>query len=370
MSEQSNAVPIHQLDPHMRLNNEGEAGLRWHVPTEAPFQLSGFAWFEQDGKYRRMPLAPSAPLPHAVDKLANCTAGGQIRFRTDSAKLSVKVRLSAIANMNHMPATGQCGFDCYIDIQGKTRYHNTTKYDHRLQEYESMLIDLKRRESRTITLYFPLYQGVEEVRVGLEPGAEIEAPPPFAGDKRVIVYGTSITQGGCANRPGMAYTNIMSRRIPLEFINLGFSGNGRGEPEVAQVISEIPRPACLVLDYEANCPSPQKYEQTVPEFIRIYRAKHPGVPILVVSKIRLGREWLDEDLLNDRLIRQEIGRRTVAMLNEQGDRDVHFFDGAQLLGDDYEECTVDGAHPTDLGFLRMADGLTPAVEKLLQVLGG
>jgi hypothetical protein len=222
------------------------------------------------------------------------------------------------------------------------------------------------RQPRAITLYFPLYQGVEEVQIGLEPDADISEPAKYASSKRVIVYGTSITQGASAARPGMSYTNILSRRIPLEFINLGFSGSGRGEPELAMLVSDISGPACLVLDYEANCPSPEHMEKTLPEFIRIYRDVHPDVPILVLSKIRYARELFDDALLEKRLRMQRFQRETVERLNRQGDRNIYFYDGSGLLGANFHECTVDGVHPTDLGFMRMADGLTPVLQKLLQ----
>jgi hypothetical protein len=368
MSEKNPETPIEQLDPNMRLREPGAGGdaqLQWHSPADAPFRLSGFPWFAQDGKYRRLPVQPAMPIRVELDRLANCTAGGQIRFRTDSAKLSVKVRLRAAASMNHMPATGQCGFDCYIDIGGRQRYHNTTKYNHRLTEYECMLMDAHRCEMRAITLYFPLYQGVEEVWIGLEPGAMVAKPSPYASDKPVIVYGTSITQGGCAARPGMAYTNILSRKIPLEFINLGFSGNGKGDPEIAQLISELPEPACLVLDYEGNCKEVELVERTMPEFIRIFRSRHANAPILVMTKIRYGRELLDESLIQDRLKKTEVQRAIVEECRRQGDRNVHFFDGSLLLGEDFEECTVDGGHPTDLGFWRMAEGLAPVLQQIL-----
>jgi lysophospholipase L1-like esterase len=147
---------------------------------------------------------------------------------------------------------------------------------------------------------------------------------------------------------------------------LGFSGSGRGEPELAKLVSDISGPACLVLDYEANCPSPEHMEKTLPEFIRIYRDVHPDVPILVLSKIRYARELFDDALLEKRLRMQRFQRETVERLNRQGDRNIYFYDGSGLLGANFHECTVDGVHPTDLGFMRMADGLTPVLQKLLQ----
>jgi len=357
---------LQQIDVNMKTNETSEPGLKWLSPMEGPFGLAGFAWLNQDGKYRRMPVSPACPLPEAVEVLANHTAGGQIRFRTDTGKLAIKVRLSGADMMDHMPATGMKGFDCYIGAPGNEKYYSTTRFDHTKQQYECILYELNVRQPRHITLNFPLYQGVEEVLIGIDPDAAVAEPVPYANDKRIIAYGTSITQGGCACRPGMAYTNIMSRRIPLEFVNLGFSGNGRGEPEVARVIAEIVDPACLIIDYEANCSTAEHIQATLPEFIRIYRGSHAQVPIIVMSQIRFGMEWSDDDSLRMRLARKQVMTDTVEQLRQQGDGHLYFVDGSELLGDDFEECTVDGIHPTDLGFYRIAEGLTPILKRILE----
>lgn len=364
---QSNRADAQQLDPNMRLEEARELGLEWLSPKEEPFRLSGFPWFRQDGVYRRLPVNPQHPLPPAVDELANCTAGGQIGFRTDSRRLAIRVELAGKAGFYHMPATGQCGFDIYLGEPGDRQYYGTARYDHTKLSYEVVLYEFPQAEVRHVTLNFPLYQGVKDVSIGIEPGSTLEAPLAYRNGKKVIVYGTSITQGGCAARPGMAYTNILSRRIPLEFVNLGFSGNGRGEPEVARVLSDIADPAMLVLDYEANAVSVELLKRTLPEFIRIYREAHPDVPILVVSKIQYAKERFDPALLKIRLDMKQVEMETVDLYRGQGDANIHFFDGTALLGtDNYNECTVDGVHPTDLGFLRMADTLTPVFKELLK----
>lgn len=352
-----------KYDVNMRPNEKAEGNIRWYNPREdAPFQIAGLAWFEQERKWRRMPEHPTHKLPEAVDRLANHTTGGQIHFRTNSSVLSVRVKLTGKAGMVHMPATGQCGVDCYIGMPGEMVYVNTTKYDLNLVEYEAALFQDRDRVMENVVLYLPLYQGIEDIWIGLDDDAEILPPMPYISDKKVVIYGTSITQGGCASRPGMAYSNILSRRIPMEFINLGFSGSGKGEAEVA----EIDNPACLVLDYEANCVSTELFQETLPRFVDIYRKKHPATPILIVSRIRYGRETRSAKLLEARIERKALQQQLVRERREQGDEHIFFCDGSELLGkEDFFECTVDGSHPTDLGFLRMADGLTPVLKRIL-----
>lgn len=367
MEKTKNLLEIY--DSNMRPNEKPDAAIHWYSPLEQPFQVSGLAWFKQERKYRRMPTLPTRAIPEAVDHLANHTAGGQIRFQSNSSSLSVRVKLKAKANMTHMPPTGQCGIDCYVgspDTIAPLQYGNTTKYDVTLTEYECTLYTDWSSTMRNIVLNLPLYQGVEEIWVGLDGDATVTAPPSYASEKKVIFYGTSITQGGCASRPGMAHTNILSRKIPLEFINLGFSGNGKGEPEVAEIISQINDPACLVIDYEGNCVSTELFRKTLPEFIKIYREAHPITPILIASRIRYAREELTPHLYEMRMERKHFEQSLVNELREQGDLNIYFFDGSGSLGgEDFFECTVDGSHPTDLGFLRMADSLEPVLKTLL-----
>jgi hypothetical protein len=359
-------MAMHRQDVRPDLESATEQTLTWRSPADPPFRLAGFAWFGQDRLYRRLPAEARWPLPEVVHALANCTAGGQIQFRTDSPALAIRVRLTAPAGMVHMPATGQCGFDCYIGPPKRQRYCSTTKYDLRRSDYECALFDLPEAEMRNVTLNFPLYQGVEEVLVGLRPDARVQPPPPYDDPRPVVVYGTSIAQGGCASRPGMAYTNILSRRFNRPFVNLGFSGSGRGEPEVARTIAEIADPASFVLDYEANAWADGQLEKTLRGFIEIVRESHPVIPILVVSKTRYASESFDDGALQGRLARRDFQRRTVEELRAAGDKSISFLDGSDLLGQDFDECTVDGAHPNDLGFWLMAGGIEPALADILR----
>lgn len=344
-----------------------EDGIRWLSPLAPPFRVAGFPWLAEEGAYRRLPVRPRVPLPPAVDRLANCTAGGQIRFRTDASRLLVKVRLGGAASMYHMPATGQCGFDCYIGEPGRQQYVSTAKFQTNQKEYTSQLYRWSEKREYTVTLNFPLYQGVEEVWVGVDEDAAVGEPPSYASDKPIVVYGTSVTQGGCASRPGMAYTNILSRMIPMEFINLGFSGSGKGEPELAELVADIENPALYILDYEGNTGPVENIAKSLPVFLRILRARHPLVPILVVSRIRNGGDALYEGRseLHDR--RRQVQRENVELRRAEGDRNIHFLDGHTLLREeDANECTVDGTHPTDFGFMLMARSLAPVVRSLVE----
>jgi len=356
---------IQKLDKNMQVTKPESEGLKWVDPKEAPFKIAGFAWFDEEKIYRRLPLKPEYSLPPGagVDSLADCTAGGQILFRSDTKKLAIKVKLRKIANMYHMPATGQCGFDCYIGEPGEKKYVSTVKYDHSQISYEFIFFNLKEAKLRNITLNFPLYEGITELQIGIDKNAKILKPVPFINNKKIIIYGTSITQGGCASRPGMAYTNILSRRFNYEFINLGFSGNGRGEPEVAKIISKIKNPGLFVLDYEANSVSCELFDKTLPDFIKILRKNNKNVPILVISIIKHSESFGVN--LERRMKGLEIQKKHIEHFQKAGDKLLFFYNGEKLLGKDFYECTVDGIHPTDLGFYKIAESLTPVFKKLL-----
>ena len=354
---------LQKFDAKMRAD-ETVSDFVWYSPAQAPLHLAGFAWYAKDRVYRRMPLKPKDKLPEAVEWLANHTAGGQIRFQSNSRKLSVRVKLTRPADMVHMPATGQCGFDCYAGPPTQQVFAGATRYDVKASEYQIAVFDLPTAEERNITLNFPLYQGVERVDVGLQPGATVKAPPPYARKRPIVIYGTSITQGGCASRPGMAYTNILSRRLNVEIVNLGFSGSGKGEPEVARTIATIPDPEMLVLDYESNTGSLEALSATLPGFIQILRKAHRNVPILVISKINYAIENFNPEARAKRNSTRNYQRDTVAKFAKT-DPKIFFTDGGTLLGADFDECAVDGVHPTDLGFLRMANGLEPVFRTIL-----
>lgn len=355
---------ISSFDPQMRPLSGSHELLQWHSPQNPPFRLSGFPFFEQDQVYRRMPLHPQDKLPEAVDFLANHTAGGQISFQSNTKHLAVKVTLTRPADMPHMPSTGQCGFDLYIGAPFAQRFHNTTKYDHRETAYEILLFEHPITELRHFTLNFPLYQGVKEIEVGLTPDAKITPPPAYSTEGPIIIYGTSITQGGCATRPGMAYTNILSRIFNTELINLGFSGSGKGEIEVAQSIALIENPRLFILDFEANQTS-DEHLQTLPPFIQCLRGKHSHTPILVLSRPAFARDIVYPEKESDREYCCDQKAQIVEAMVKEGDAHIHFLDGSTLQGDDFDECTVDGGHPSDLGFYRMAKSLEPVIRKIL-----
>jgi len=212
---------------------------------------------------------------------------------------------------------------------------------------------------RQVTINFPLYNRVDALYIGLEGSASVDQGAGYAFAKPVLYYGSSITQGGCASRPGNSYQAIISRRWNCDFINLGFSGSARGETVMADYIASLDISA-FVSDYDHNAPDADHLAATHSNFIRIIRQKQPLLPIILVSKPDF------DQAPPENIRRRDIIYATYMQAINAGDRHIYFVDGQSLFGSEYRDCcTVDGCHPNDAGFVRMAEVIGQAVGKVL-----
>ncbi|MFD2101501.1 SGNH/GDSL hydrolase family protein [Flagellimonas iocasae] len=347
----------------MALKQVDASGIIWLDPKEEPVEIVGFEWFDQDSVYRRLPLNPKWPIREAVSRLADHTAGGQMKFQTNSKRIQLKVELDEPSGMYHMPPTGQSGFDLYVQTENGQVYLKTARFGARDSIYQTELLNTNIGEMRSYTINYPLYNGVKSVYLGIEEGADIKEPIPFGFKGKIVTYGTSITQGGCVSRPGMVYSNILSRKLDAQFVNLGFSGNGMGEPELAHLINEISDVSLIILDYEGN--ALDSIKESLGPFVDILRSKHPFTPILIMSKTRRYISAAGEGYRHQIDLR-DFQRDLVQERKKLGDENIYFLDGTQVLGDDFFECTVDGGHPTDLGFYRIGEALYNKIREILE----
>jgi len=310
----------------------------------APFQISGV--YYEDGKYRRMPLSEAEKVSSAVKVLSTKTAGGRVRFRTDSPYVAIHALLPTFSRMHHMAFSGSGGFDLYEGVHENSVFLKTFIPPSPMVDCLEGVYEGNTPVLREYTINFPLYSEVSELYVGLSRDAVLEVPTPYRIQKPIVYYGSSVTQGGCASRPGSCYQSILSRKFGADYINLGFSGSAKGEQAIADYIKGLDM-SLFVLDYDYNAPTIEHLEQTHERMFLTIRRAHPNLPIIIASQPR----YLLSEVHKKRM---EIIRRTYEKALERGDRNVYFISGPQLMAIAGNEGTVDNCHPTDLGFFSMA----------------
>ncbi len=330
--------------------------------------IYGFNWLSEDRVFNRLPKSCQATLAKIcpnINLLATNTSGGQIHFYSNSSKLCLKAEISEKVGTSQMTAVARGGFDCYVgDSYENLKFYTSSGFDINVQEYEYTFFT-EEPGLKLIVINFPLYVGVNLVELGIDSNAIVTKPEPFDPEDRIVIYGTSITQGASASRPGLSFANILSRRLKREIINLGFSGNAFGEIEVAEIIASIDKAGMFIIDYEANGGTNGKLESTLQDFIRTIRTRHRLTPIVVMSRIKYLFDDLRLELSNRREQIKAFQRKTVARFKNKGDNQIFFIDGSKLLGKDYHEFTVDSIHPNDLGFMKMANAIEKQIRKIL-----
>jgi hypothetical protein len=266
--------------------------------------------------------------------------------------------------MPHMPATGVSGLDLYVRQPNTGQWRWLANGRPTQQTNTAQLASGLPAGEHEFMLYLPLYNGVSSVEIGIPKGHGLAKAPARPPERRkpIVIYGTSITQGGCASRPGMAYTAIVGRRLDRPVINLGFSGNGRMDPELAPLFAELD-PAVYMLDCVPNMNAKDVEDRAEP-FVRALLQARPTTPILLVE----GRSRPNADVFEDQRQAGEGGQTALRKVYEKlvaaKAGQIAYLAGDKQLGDDGEG-TVDNSHPTDLGFLRQADAFQQALVPLL-----
>lgn len=323
--------------------------------TDPAFELNGI--FYEDGKFRRMPEAVAKEVSWGVLGLSSHTAGGRLRFKTDSEYIIIKATLGDVGKMPHFALTGSAGFDLYEKCEGADQYYRTFVPAFDIEHNLDGMADFGSNKMREFTINFPLYSEVTELYIGLQNTATIEKPTPYTNEKPVVYYGSSITQGGCASRAGSSYEGFISRRLNLDYINLGFSGSAKGEDVMADYVAGLDMSA-FVYDYDYNAPNAEHLKATHEKMFKKVRNAHPNIPIIMMS---VPKYTLNADLEQRLAVIKETYNNAV----NSGDKNVYLLTGPELMEPVKDEGLVDGCHPTDLGFSSMAKVLGDLLEKIL-----
>ena len=333
----------------------------------ASLPLFGKAVEETASRYSRLPAALADVCRPPVWRLGQNSAGLYVRFRTDSPTLWVRWESATSHVMNHMSPTGSRGLDLYVLSDGGWRFLTAARPELKKAVSERKIMSDMEPQMREYMLYLSLYDGVSALEIGSEEGHPVEpgqVPSPRSG-RPVVMYGTSITQGGCVSRPGMLYTSILSRELDREFVNLGFSGNALFDLEIARLMASVPDPGCFVIAAVENAKVAQ-IEERGEAFFRILRDAHPDVPVVFVQAVRYSY------LLCDRKAAEEMGQRMAAYkklydsLRKSGEKRVYFADPGATASFADAESSVDGCHLTDLGAMRFAGAVLPVLKRALR----
>lgn len=346
---------ISKTDPNFAVKTSLNIdNIRFFDIKDERFSLYGI--FYENGLYRRLTEKVAEAVNDGVYNLHIHTAGGRIKFVTDSSFVAIKAVMPDIGRMPHFAMTGSSGFDLYIGK--KEEYYNSFVPPCDMVDGYESAVHFSERKLREITLNFPLYSAVSELYIGIEDSALLKKSTGYKSKKPIVFYGSSITQGGCASRPGNSYESVVSRALQTDYINLGFSGSARAEDAIADYISELDM-SVFVYDYDYNAPSAEHLKNTHQRMFMKIRQKIPELPIVILSRPKFSLTKEEEERL-------EIITKTYADAVSSGDKNVYLIDGVTLMKYAKNDGTVDGCHPNDLGFYSMAKALIPRLKSILK----
>lgn len=334
----------------------------WYNPLESINRLEGQGW--ENMGYNRLPDKAEKIVRDQVWQLSKNSAGLGVRFETNADSISVSYQVEGNLAMNHMPATGVSGVDMYVKakgtwlwVRGRRKFDDIIRYD--------LALDALPHGVYEHQLLFPLYNTVKNLKIGVPKGSSFKILPARK-EKPVVVYGTSIAQGACASRPGMAWTNILARKLDYPIVNLGFSGNGRLEPKVIDLINEVDA-SVYVLDCLPNLrPGEENTKEEIQKRIRnsvlSLRKKHPKTPILLVQHMGYSDGILESKRASIYETLNLWMEETYKSLKNNGVPNLHMLTKEELnLSND---AFVDGTHPTDLGMEQYANAYEKKVKEI------
>ncbi len=358
-------MKLSDIDANFKIENKIESDIEWHEISENSFDLYGVYYSAKDEEYLRFPKGWAKSFNEYVVYHANRTAGGRVKFQTDSPYIAVKVVATHLDLGDSV--RGAIGAALYTDdyfsapfspcldfINGLARGEDVSYSGiYRISSPHSLNI------THDFTLYFPILNGVKRVYIGIKKGSTLQNGKKYNRQTPIVFYGSSITMGCGATRAGGDYVSSLCRMLNSDFINLGLAGQAKGQREMAKYVAKL-KASVFVMDYDYNAPSAQYLQDTHYPFYKIIREENSNAPIVFISQPNI-------DYCADTVARREVIVDTYKRAIKEGDRNVYFIDGATLFeGDLRDNCTDDRCHPNALGHYRMAKTAYPVFEKILK----
>lgn len=344
--------------------------LWYDVRAYSQFKIYGLYNPKAEPRFCRLPYDVAASVSDKLAPYAYSTSGGRLRFCTDSQYIAINAKMYVFNRTAHFSVLGTSGFDLYLEENQDIRFYKSFIPPENLtNEGYSSVIEFSSKAMRTITIYFPLYNGVNNLEVGLSEGSSLLSPPDISTRLPMLFYGSSITQGGCASRAGNSYSAILGRLFNTDFINLGFSGSARGETVMQNYLAGITC-SVFVCDYDHNALSVKALADTHAQLFATFRRHQPKTPVIFITRPDVWQNnkstvWPAFYPNDDIAARKEVIYKTYCDTKAQGDNNVYFIDGAELFASEYRDCsTVDGLHPNDYGFVAMATRISQVLKAI------
>lgn len=335
--------------------------LRFYDAKEVPgMRIYGILETEDKTRFCRIPENVASNTNQGVMRNNYHPAGGRVRFVTTSEYVAVRRNIPYKLPSSNLNMLATTGFDFYVKRDGKETFVGSVKPSIvRYGDGFDGIIQLPKGK-KELTVNLPLYSDSSTIYIGLDSESELYAHPDYKLELPVVFCGSSITQGGCASRPGLAYEAIISRRYDINFTNLGFAGSFLAEDAMIEYISTL-NCSALVMDYDHNAPNHEHLEKTHEKLYLRFRESHPDTPVVMIGRP-------DFSILGTAdAKRRQVIFNTYNNARLRGEK-VVFVDGYSLFGGElHEECTVDGIHPNDLGMYRMADVIGKALSFALSM---
>ena len=363
MSDWKQELDYVEVDPNMIVESSiRNVDVEMHNVRREPFEVYGAYEYRTEPWFVRMPEEVTKRVSEGVERLAKEPTGCRVRFSTDSDVIAVRADMAAIAYSPHLTLLASAGFDLYVDGERGSRFQAPFLPPYGTKDgYEQLMrVPFRTREMRNVTINFPTHARVKNLWVGVRPGATLGKGLPYRNSKPVVCYGSSITHGTGASRPGLIYSNILSHRHNINTVNLGFSGQCKGESAMADYIAGLEMSA-FVMDYDHNALTVEHLQQTHRPFFARIRESHPNLPVIMLTRPNMRPEHEFNKQMRD------VVYQTYSEALQNGDENVYFIDGREYLlpyGDD--EAMLDGTHPNDLGYRGMAESISAHLEVIMK----
>lgn len=332
------------------------------------FRMINKGFDDTETPYTRLPKYLQDSVRADLWNRQQCSSGLGIRFSTNSTRVGVRYTLLWDTHMFHMADTGLKGTDLYIlTDDGRWEYVNTNRpIANDKKECEKVFVENLDGKAHEFLIYLPLYDGVTKMDIAVDSLAKIEKPKVDSPrkSKKIVMYGTSILQGGCSTRTGMVATNMIQRDLNCEVVNLGFSGEGKMDQCIARAMARIKDADVYVLDPVPNC-TEMMCDTLTYDFVKTLRELRPNVPIVMVEGPMYTYAKYDSFFKSYLPKKNAAYRKNYEKLVADGYKNIYYVTCEGLVGDD-NEGTVDGIHFTDIGFRRYADKLIPVLKPLLE----